>query len=920
VLLSIPNAVRVRLGKFISCAALAVLGAAEAAAQLPPAATGTVDFVRDVQPILAKNCFDCHGAHKHEAELRWDNKEMALQGGERGADVIPGHSAESRMIQLVSGLEPDLIMPQKRDRLTAEQIGILRAWIDQGVLWPESASVKATDPRKHWAFKTPIRPPVPSVKNKKWPRNAIDDFVLARLEAENLRPSPEADRATLLRRLSLDLTGLPPITQEISDFVSDSSTNAFQKQVERLLGSPHYGECWARHWLDVARYADSNGYEKDLARSIWPYRDWVIDAYNSNMPYDQFAVDQLAGDLLRNATLEDKVATGFLRNSMLNEEGGIDPEQFRNEGIIERMDVLGKAFLGLTVNCCQCHNHKYDPISQKEYYRLFAFLNDDDEPSMEVPDKATQTKREEIQRNIEGIEDKLMAQYADLPEKMEAWEKEMRALEETWTVLEPQAYYASVGTKFTKLDDNSLLATGSNPGTSEYTVTVKTELKGITGFRLEALIDPNLPSYGPGRAGNGNFVLSEFAVEASTEASNIAPMRVALQNATADFSQPDFSVAAAIDGIITNKTGWAVEDLPGRRNRSRQAVFEAKDAVGFDNGTVLKFTLNHSYGDAHTLGRFRLSATTAPHPLRADPLSRHAREILSVPRQQRSTAQQRELFNFYRLTDSRMADGNKMIDDEQRQWPSAPTTLVLAARDHPRPTHIFVRGDWQKPGALVTPGVPVVLPPLPKDAPLDRLTLARWLTEKSQPTVARVMVNRIWQEYFGRGLVATSEDFGTQGDAPTHPALLDWLACEFMDSGWDVKHIQRLIAESATYQQSSIVTPRALESDPYNQMLARGPRVRVDAEIIHDIALSAGGLLDGKIGGPPVYPPIPMASCLSVTAGRWLGKRNQRIVTAGPCTHLSSDQCRIRHCRFLTRRRANRLARAACVRIRRCKR
>jgi hypothetical protein len=847
----------IRIGKLFSRAAFGVFCGAAAAAVLPPATTGAVDFVRDVQPILTQNCYDCHGAHKHESLLRWDNKEIALRGGEHGPDIIPGRSAESRMIQLVSGAVPDLIMPLKGDRLTARQIGILRAWIDQGAPWPASASVKALDPRDHWAFKAPVRPPIPSVKNKHWPRNAIDSFVLARLEKEKLRPSPEADRSTLLRRLSLDLTGLPPTIQELEDFAADHSPGAYEKQVERLLASPHYGECWARHWLDVARYADSNGYEKDLARSIWPYRDWVINAYNRNLPFDQFAIDQLAGDLLPNATLADKVATGFLRNSMLNEEGGIDPEQFRNEAIIERMDVLGKAFLGLTLNCCQCHDHKYDPISQKEYYSLFAFLNNDDEPAMEVPDQPTQAKREAIKRKIADIQDQLMAQYADLPQKMEAWEQEMKAMEGTWTVLEPLAYYGSVGTKFTKLDDNSLLAAGSNPGVSQYTVTAKTSLKGITGFRLEALADANLPSYGPGRAANGNFVLSEFTVAASPDAPNAATNRVPLQNATADFSQPGFPVAAAIDGTFTNKIGWAVEDLPGRRNRSRQAVFETKDAVGWEGGTVLKFTLNHSYGDEETLGRFRISVTTAPRPLRTDPLSGHAREILALPLQQRTLAQRRELFDFYRMTDPRMAEAGKRIDDEQRQWPPAPTTLVLAARDHPRPTHVFIRGDWAKPGALVTPGVPSILPALPKDAPLNRLTLAQWLVDKRHPTVARVMVNRIWQEYFGRGLVATSEDFGTQGDAPTHPELLDWLACEFMDSGWDVKHIQRLIAESAAYRQSSIVNPSLLERDPYNQLLARGPRVRVDAEILRDIALSASGLLDGKMGGPPVYPPIP---------------------------------------------------------------
>ncbi|HEY3863138.1 MAG TPA: PSD1 and planctomycete cytochrome C domain-containing protein [Verrucomicrobiae bacterium] len=857
---------------------MAAFCAAAGAAELPPPASRAVDFVHDVQPILSQNCYECHGPRKHEGQLRWDNKQIAMEGGLRGREIIPGKSAESRMIQFVSGAVPDMMMPQKRDPLTKEQIGLLRAWIDQGASWPESASVKAIDPRHHWAFKAPARPPVPTVKDKHWARNPIDDFVLAKLEGEKLRPSPRASRATLLRRLSLDLTGLPPTIKEINDFAADSSPDAFDKQVKRLLASPHYGEFWARHWLDVARYADSNGYEKDLARPIWPYRDWVINAYNNNMPYDQFVIDQLAGDLLPDSTLADKVATGFLRNSMLNEEGGIDPEQFRNEGIIERMDVLGKAFLGLTLNCCQCHNHKYDPISQKEYYQLFAFLNNDDEPEMAVPGKEAQAKQASIQRDITKIEDQLAAQYSDLPQKMEAWEQDMKSLAGHWTALEPEAYYASVGTKFTKLDDNSLLATGSNPDVSQYTVTAKTSLKGITGFRLEALADANLPACGPGRANNGNFVLTEFSVTAAPESTNTKGQPVPLQNATADFSQPGFAVAGAIDGILTNKAGWAVDDLPGRRNRSRQAVFETKEPAGFDGGTVLKFTINHSYGSQHTLGRFRISATTSPHPLRADPLSAYARELLAMPRERRTPAQERELFSFYRLTDARMAEASKKIDDEQSEWPPAPDTLVLAARDDPRETHIFIRGDWQSPGALVSPGVPSILPALPKGAPLNRLTLARWMADKKNPTVARVMVNRIWQEFFGRGLVATSEDFGTQGDAPSHPGLLDWLACEFMDSGWDVKHIQTIIAESAAYQQSSAVSAPMEERDPYNELLARGPRVRVDAESIRDIALTAGGLLEDKIGGPPVYPPIP-DGVLSLGYGapmRWETKPRDR--------------------------------------------
>jgi hypothetical protein len=825
---------------------MAALAPAESRAAPPE----KVDFIHDIQPVLSQKCLSCHGTRKQEGHLRWDNKESAITGGEHGPNIIAGNSSRSRVITLVTSTDPDVIMPQKGDPLTTEQIGLLRAWIDQGAAWPASASVQISDPRNHWAFKAPVRPPLPTVKNHKWPKNPIDHFVLARLEEEKLAPSPEADRPTLLRRVSLDLTGLPPTIREIQDFVADRAPGAYERQVERLLASPHYGECWARHWLDAAHYADSNGYEKDLARSIWPYRDWVINAYNSNMPFDQFAIDQVAGDLLPGATMQDRVATGFFRNSMLNEEGGIDPEQFRIQGIIERMDVLGKAFLGLTINCCQCHNHKFDPFPQREYYQLFAFLNNDEEPQMEVPDKDTETAREAIKRKIAGMEDDLFAQNPGIANKMADWESKMKSVEREWKVLEPSAYYAAVGTKFTKLEDKSLLATGSNPGVSEYTVTCKTTLKGITAFRIEALTDPNLPYNGPGRAANGNFVLSEFTIQEGTN-------EVRLTNATADYAQSGFPASAAIDGVITNKTGWAVGDLPGRSNRDRQAVFETQEPIGDGSEVTLKFTLNQSLGDEHTIGRFRISATTGARPVGADPLSATARQALSVLPSKRTAAQEHELFGFYRLTDPQFTDANKKIDDEQSKWPSAPTTLVLAARDEPRQTHVFIRGDWQRPGDPVEPGVPSILNPLPAGAPLNRLTLAKWIVDKRNPTVARVIVNRIWQAYFGHGLVETAEDFGTQGDRPTHPKLLDWLAVEFMESGWDVKHIQRLIAGSATYRQSSVISPKMWERDQYNVLLARGPRARVDAEIIRDIALSVAGLLDDKVGGPSVYPPIP---------------------------------------------------------------
>jgi hypothetical protein len=527
------------------------------------------------------------------------------------------------------------------------------------------------------------------------------------------------------------------------------------------------------------------------------------------------------------------------------------------QSIIDRVDVLGKAFLGLTVNCCQCHNHKYDPISQKEFYRLYAFLNNDDEPQQEVPNKYDQPERNTIRKKIADIEDEAMAKHADLPKKMAVWEEDMKNLPREWTVLDPITYYGSVGAKFDKLADHSLLGGGSVPPVSVYTVTAKTDLTNITGFRLEALTDPNLPAMGPGRAPNGNFVLTAFSVIAAPATNHNLTNAVPLQHATADFSQSGFPIAATIDGKFDKTTGWAVEDLPGRRNWNREAVFESKKPVGFTAGTLLTFSLDQTYGHEHTIGRFRLSVTTGEHPLRADPLTQEAREILAIPQSERTHEQERELFSFYRKTDTNFDEANKKIDAEQSKWPPAPTTLVLNARPTPRETHIFKRGDWQKPGPLVTPGVPSILNPLPKDAPPTRLTLAHWLVDPKNPTVARVIVNRIWQEYFGRGIVATAEDFGTQGDPPTDQPLLDWLAVEFVESGWNVKHIQELIADSATYRQSSVVTPKLWELDQYNDLLARGPRVRVDAEIIHDIALSTSGLLNDKIGGPSVYPPIP---------------------------------------------------------------
>jgi hypothetical protein len=881
-------------------ARLDAFAAVAVATKLPPAASQKVDFTKDIQPILADRCYECHGPEKQKADLRWDTKASVFKIGEHGPIIVPGKSAESRVIKLVAGLEPDSVMPPQGDPLTAAQIGLLRAWIDQGANWPEIAVAQTSGKTNHWAFKAPVRPLVPAAKPKKWAHNPIDNFVLARLQKEGLKPSPEADRPTLIRRLTLDLTGLPPTIKEVDDFVADRRPDSYERVVERLLASPHYGERWGRHWLDAARYADSNGYEKDNPRSIWPYRDWVISAFNRDLPFDQFTIEQLAGDLLPNPTLDQRLATGFLRNSMLNQEGGIEPEQFRVEALIDRVDTLGKAFLGLTLNCCQCHNHKYDPFSQKEYYQLYAFLNNDDEAFAEVPTAEQQRQRDEILAKVRALEDKAIAGTTNLNERMTAWEKDLADAQGNWTVLDPKEWYY-FATKFEKQDDLSLLGGGDLQPGGVMRVWADTQLTNITGFRLEALTNANLMHGGPGLIGSGSFLLKEFTVEAYAVNNPTVTNTVKFRRTLADQEAPGFSITNAIDGK-TDKGGWSAAITPDRRNQNHCAVFECAEPVGFPGGTRLLITLHESFDaesklDCHILGSFRLSATTNATPLKVDPLSRAQRHWLATPYRQRSVEQNRELFNAFRLSAPVFAELNQQIDSAWTNWPTAPTTLVLHQRAEPRVTHLFKRGDRLRPGDEVHPDVPAVLPPLPEGAQRNRLGLARWIVDPRSPTTARAVVNRIWQAYFGQGIVITPEDFGTRVETPSHPELLDWLACEFMEprvndqllmtesecspgakgtrqaggtldskpqapdspQPWSIKHIHRLIVNSATYRQSSRITPELYAKDPYNRLLARGPRVRVEGEVVQDIALSASGLLNLKIGGPSIYPPIPAA-------------------------------------------------------------
>lgn len=845
---------------------------------LPPAATRKVAFINDIQPIFAARCYDCHADKKQEAQFRLDAKEIALKGGELGPAIVPGKSAESLLILAVAGVKSDLVMPKKGERLTAEQISLLRAWIDQGADWPESASVKVVDKRNHWAFKPPVRPVVPPVKQKKWVRNPIDTFVLARLEQENLKPSPEADRITLIRRLSLDLIGLPPSIKEVEDFVRDKRPDAYERVVERLLDSPHYGERWGRHWLDAARYADTNGYEKDKPRSIWPYRDWVITALNHDMPYDEFTIEQLAGDLLPHPTVEQRVATGFLRNSMLNQEGGIEPEQFRVEALIDRMDTLGKAFLGLTINCCQCHNHKYDPFAQKEYYQLYAFFNNDNEAFMEVPTPEQEKQRKDILAKVRELEEKAMKEATNLTERIAEWETNISEVTTDWMVLDPKEWL-NFATKYEKQDDLSLLGGGDLQPSGVMRIWIDTELTNITGFRLEALTNPNLMYGGPGLLGKGSFLVKEFSVEAYPINNPTVTNKIEFWRAEADMEASGFGITNAIDGN-TDKGGWTPTLTVQHRNENHQAVFDCREPFGFPGGTRMEIVINQTKDEESKLessmiGCLRLSVTTNAETLKVETLTAEQKKLVAIPAEKRAPAQKLALFDAYRLTDSSFTNLNRQIENVFTNWPYPPTTLVSQQRDRLRVTHIFKRGDRLRPGDEVQPDVPAVLNPFPKNAPRNRLGLAKWIVDRRSPTTARVIVNRMWQEYFGQGLVTTPEDFGTRVEKPSHPELLDWLACELMnpenrisksntnpkfgesDKPWSMKHIHRLIVNSATYRQSSKISPQIYAKDQYNRLLARGPRFRVDGEVVDDIALAVSGLLNPKIGGPSIYPPIP---------------------------------------------------------------
>ncbi len=792
-----------------------------------------VDFQRDIRPLLASRCFKCHGPSAQQAGLRFDTREGTFK---RNA-VVPGKPEVSRLLARVQADEATRMPPAETgDRLSPAEVAKLRAWIASGAEWSP-----------HWAYVPPVAKP--PARQGAGVRNPVDHFIQSKLQSAGLRPSPEADRRTLIRRVALDLTGLLPSPDEVEAFVADARPDAYELVVERLLNSPHYGERQTRHWLDLARYADSNGYTIDGPRSIWPYRDWVLAAFNRDLPFDQFTIAQLAGDLLPNAAREQLIATGFHRNTPFNEEGGTNAEQFRVERTIDRTNTTGTVWLGLTVGCAQCHNHKFDLISQREYYQLYAFFNQCDEPQHPLPTAEQEQRLSDLRASIVrakslGVTNNQRLELTSAP-----------AI--TWSILSPREMRSENGTHLRRLEDDSVLADGQKPETDAYTVVAAAPAGTFSAVRLEAMLHMFLPNMGPGRAANGNFVLSHFTLEVDG-----APVKFA--RAVADHSQKNYDVNEALLGDRTR--GWAisVEAGKGNANVERQAAFIVERPLTLRAGQRLTFVLTFAeQPERYALGRFRLALTSA-----------NEREVAA-------TVGAASIDNAV-LT--RLQSELKKFETE------ISTTLVMRPAAQARATNIQLRGDFLQVGEAVEPGVFATLPAL-TDAKPTRLELAQWLVSGEHPLTGRVVVNRLWQQCFGRGIVETENDFGMQGSAPTHPALLDWLAVEFVRRGWSLKDMLRLIVTSASYRQSSAVGESGVGSgesiDPQNKLWWRAPRLRLEAEAIRDVALMASGLLARRLGGPGVFPPQPREMFLFTQSNHpWVESQGADRYRRGMYTYL----------------------------------
>ncbi|MEC9095953.1 MAG: PSD1 and planctomycete cytochrome C domain-containing protein, partial [Planctomycetota bacterium] len=803
------------------------------------AAGSEIDYTRQIKPLLIKHCADCHGTDLQEGGFRVDNGGLVIRGGDRGVSVVANKPEESLLLKVLKGQGDIPQMPLELEPLNEMQIKLISDWIAQGAkLSPEEASTAfARRQSDHWAFQPISRPHVPTTDNDHWVNNGIDAFILKRLQKEGLRPSKQAEQATLIRRVYLDMLGIPPTPEQIKNFQNNDMPDAYDQLVDQVLSSPRYGERWGRHWLDLARYADSNGFTIDGPREIWKYRDWVINALNADMPFDQFTHEQMAGDLITDRTTSQLIATGFHRNTLINQEGGTSDEQFRVESVVDRVNTTGAIYLGLTVGCAQCHQHKYDPISQRDFYQLYAIFNNTSDnndaggsgPKISVPSEKQLTQRKKLQADLQAAEGPLAEHDQAFMAGFENWKaKLMEAKEVHWVRQAPADWTTEKGAVLNKIEDDQLLVDFSVPANDTYIVHYDNDIDKVTAIRLEANTHDSLPESGPGRAGNGNFVLSEFNAFITPEGGD--KTEIELGRAIADHSQDGYPVYHSIDG--KNNTGWAINVKSGSLNVDRQAIFLPAKTLEVKGKARLTITMFHNNtAPNYLVGCFSLSVTNEDATLLDTPES----IVALLKKEERTKEEDAQIVEAYKQTDITRKELVSKVDSLKSQLSalekSIPTTMVLEELTTPRTTHIQIRGDFLRTGAEVKTDVPEVLPPISTENDyVTRLDFSHWLMSDENPLTARVTVNRFWQQFYGTGLVETSEDFGVQGDVPTHPALLDWLAVDFVGNGWNVKRLVKQLVMTDAYRRSARADEFLLEHDPRNRYFARGVRYRLDGE------------------------------------------------------------------------------------------
>lgn len=805
-----------------------------------------VSFSKDVAPTFKAACNSCHAGKEAAAGLDFTDTARMMKAGV----IIPGDPVKSVLIRRMKGLDGLPLMPKGFKAVDAAKIKLIEDWIAAGAKLDQGSG-------KHWSYIAPVKPTVPK-STIVWGKNEIDAFVLEKMQSQKLKPSPAASKELLARRLYLDLTGLPPTVAELDSFLADVSPTAYEKLVDKLLASPHYGERQARMWLDLARYADTNGYEADRIRTAYLYRDWVINAFNRNMSYDEFTIEQLAGDMLPNSTTDQKVATGFHRNSMFNEEGGVDPAESFYNTVIDRVTTTSETWLGSTLQCARCHDHKFDPFSQKDFFKLYAVFGNVSyrkqgdysksfsehwiEPDIKVATAESTKAIEAARANLKAQEDRKIAFAAENARDFAKWKIEA-GLTVNFADAKVETFKSTGGATYTLGQNNLIEVGGKNADKEEYQVSFELPKGDINGIRIEVLSDPGKPG---GRSVSQNFVLTEIGV-------SVDGKKVGLSAAQADFVQEGYDMRKLINGDLSS--GWAI--VPQTTlNHKLVAQFSAP-VSGAKGVLTLGF---HSPWPGHNIGRFRIAVTSSDYPL-LDVVKEQAQKLASQP--VFNEKDDAILKDLYLATSPKGLEYRIGLEEAKRTLANAesylPTALVMM--DKPITAKLMApvhhRGEFLSPGELVEAGTPDVLPPSDTGKDMNRLELAKWLVNGKNPLTARVEVNRVWEQYFGRGIVETMDDFGTQGSAPVNQKLLDWLSVKFVESKWNLKGLHKLIVMSATYRQSSNATPEALKIDPMNVYLARGPRFRMEAEMIRDTALQASSLLNPRIGGPSVMPYQP---------------------------------------------------------------